>query len=129
MRFRVFVKGRPRAVDPAIQEQICHIAREALLNALRHSGAKSIEAEVDYVGRRLRVVVRDDGRGMDPRAAAGGRDTRRGLRLMRERADSVAAGLRIYSRPGAGTEVEISVPEQSAVIDHLKSSFSEPSPV
>jgi signal transduction histidine kinase len=102
--------GRPKALKPAIQEQIYLIGREALVNAFRHSAATSIEAEVEYLPNRLRVVVRDNGSGIDPQVLRSGRDSHWGLLGMRERARSIGAQLRILSRRGAGTEVEISVP-------------------
>jgi signal transduction histidine kinase len=114
-RFRIVVEGRPKTVQPAIQEQICLIAREALVNALRHSEATSIEAEVRYLPRRLGVVVRDDGRGIDPKVARAGRDRLWGLLEMHKRAESMGAQLWIWSRPGAGTEVEIWIPGAIAV--------------
>jgi signal transduction histidine kinase len=110
VQFRVFVTGQPKTLQPAILEQIYLIGREALVNALRHSEATSIEAEVEYLHRRLRVVVRDNGCGIDPQAVRSGRKAHWGLLGMRERAEGVGAQLRIWSRPGAGTEVEISVP-------------------
>jgi signal transduction histidine kinase len=109
--FRIFVKGRPKALNPAVQEQISLIGREALSNSLRHSKATSIEAEVEYLPRRVRVVVRDNGCGIDPLVLDSGRKAHWGLVGMRERAASIGAQLRIWSRPGAGTEVEVSVPE------------------
>jgi signal transduction histidine kinase len=117
-RFRIFVMGKPKALKPAIQEQIYMIGREAVHNALRHSGATSIEVEVEYSASRLRVVVRDNGCGIDPQVLRSGRDLHWGLLGMRERAASVGAQLRIWSRPGAGTEVEISVPADTAAHAH-----------
>jgi signal transduction histidine kinase len=108
-RCRIFVKGEPKELKPAVQEQISLMGREALANALRHSKATSIEAEVEYSARRLRVVVRDNGCGIDQKTLRAGRNTHWGLVGMRERAGSIGAQLRIWSRPGAGTEVEISV--------------------
>lgn len=110
-RCRIFVKGEPKALKPEVQEQISLIGREALANALRHSKASSIEAEVEYSPRSLRVVVRDNGCGIDPQTLQVERNTHWGLVGMRERAGSIGAQLRIWSRPGAGTEVEISVPD------------------
>jgi len=109
-RCRIFVKGEPKALKPEVQEQISLIGREALANALRHSKASSIEAEVEYSPRSLRVVVRDNGCGIDPQTLQVERNTHWGLVGMRERAGSIGAQLRIWSKPGAGTEVEISVP-------------------
>jgi signal transduction histidine kinase len=108
-RFRIFVMGKPKALKDTVQEQIYLIAREALVNAMRHSAATNIEAEVEYLPGKLRVVVRDNGVGIDPEVLRSGRDSHWGLLGMRERARGVGARLRIWSRPGAGTEVEVSV--------------------
>lgn len=108
-QFRAVVMGKPRTLEPAIEHQIYLIAREALSNAVRHSGAKSIEVEVEYLPKKLRVVVRDDGSGFDTEMLESKRDLHWGLLGMDERAASIGAQLKIWSRSGAGTEVEILV--------------------
>jgi signal transduction histidine kinase len=113
VRCVVDVTGHRKKLKPAFQEQINSIAREALVNALLHSGATRIEAEIEYFPRRLRVVVRDNGRGLDPKKAATQRDAHWGLLGMRDRAESLGASLAIWSRPNAGTEVEISLAGQA----------------
>jgi hypothetical protein len=62
-----------------------------LVNALRHSEATSIEAEIEYLPRRLRVVVRDNGRGINPEMVRSGQSGRCGIAKMRERAESIGA--------------------------------------
>ena len=109
VQFRVCVKGRPRTLRPAVQEQIYLIGREALINAFRHSEATSIEAEVEYRPRWLHVLIRDNGRGIDPETLRLGRHAHWGLAGMRERAAGIGVDLRIRSRLGAGTELEIRV--------------------
>ena len=109
----VSVTGHRKELKPAVQEQINLIAREALVNALLHSEATCIEAEVEYLPRRLRVVVRDNGRGINPQKAGKQGDARRGLLRMHDRAKSLGAKLAIWSRAGAGTEVEISVSSEA----------------
>jgi signal transduction histidine kinase len=109
----ISVTGTPKQVGAEVQEQVNLIGREALTNALLHSGAAHIEVEVEYSARRLRVIVRDDGRGIDPETARSRQDSHWGLVGMRERAASIGAALAVWSRPGAGTEVEISVPCQA----------------
>ena len=113
VRCEISVSGRPRELRPAVQEQINLIGREALVNALLHSTATRIEADIEYSPRRVRVLVRDNGCGIDPCAAQTRRESHWGLLGMRERAESIGAKLTIWSRPGAGTEVEISVPSQT----------------
>jgi signal transduction histidine kinase len=112
--FRVVVEGRPRPLHPIIRDEVYGIGREALVNAFRHSGAKSIEVEMEYTARRLRVLVRDDGRGIGAQTPRSGSDGRRGLSGMRERADGIGARLKVRSRAAAGTEVELSVPSRVA---------------
>ncbi|MGH9840816.1 MAG: ATP-binding protein [Blastocatellia bacterium] len=90
------------------------IGREALVNAFRHSSAKSIEVEVEYAAQRLRLLVRDDGCGIDPQVLQSGREGHWGLAGMRERAEQIGARLKVRSRALDGTEVELSVPRQVA---------------
>jgi signal transduction histidine kinase len=109
VRFRMLVTGKPKALNPGIREQIFLIGREAVVNALRHSGATNIEVEVEYLRSRTRVLVRDDGCGIDPKIVRSGRNSHWGLRGMRDRAESIGAQFRIWSKRGAGTEIEICV--------------------
>jgi signal transduction histidine kinase len=107
VRCEISVTGRRRDLQPEVQEQIRLIAREAIGNALRHSGATLIEVEVEYSARRLRLIVRDNGCGIDPQAVRAARETHWGLLGMRERAERIGAKLTVWSKAGAGTEVEI----------------------
>ena len=113
--FRVLVRGRHEKLSPAVQEQIYLIAREALANAFHHSNATRIEAEVEYLPAKLRVVIRDDGGGMDLQAVRLRQNSHWGLLGMQERARNIGANLRIWSRRGLGTEVEISISSELAM--------------
>ncbi|MEN3333757.1 MAG: hypothetical protein V7641_3122 [Blastocatellia bacterium] len=108
--YRVKVEGRPRPVHPIIRDEVYRIGREALVNAFRHSRAKRIEVEVIYKASHLRVVVRDDGGGIDSQMLRSGRAGHCGLSGMRERAEAIGARLKVRSRAAVGTEVELSVP-------------------
>lgn len=108
-RLSISILGESGPRVPAVQEQIYWIAREALLNALRHSAASRVEVEIEYLPHKLRVVVRDDGAGIDPEALRTGRTSHCGLTGMQERAASIGAKVRIWSKQGQGTEVEISL--------------------
>jgi signal transduction histidine kinase len=109
-RVRLFVQGKARTLNPAIQEQLFLIGREAVMNALRHSKATEIEVEVQYLGDLVHVFVRDNGCGINPEAIRQDSDSHWGLRGMRERAQKIGALLGIWSRPSAGTEVRIVAP-------------------
>jgi signal transduction histidine kinase len=92
-------------VTAPTREALVRIACEAVGNAVRHSGVARVRLELtNGDGVRLRVV--DEGVGFDPDApprSEGGF----GLGVMRERAAALGADLRIASRPGAGTTVEV----------------------
>lgn len=107
---RILVIGQQKAVKAEIQKQIYLIGREALVNVLRHANATAIEVEIAYLRNHLRVVVRDNGCGIDAQIVRSEQASHWGLQGMRERAKGIGAELRIYSRRGAGTEVEISLP-------------------
>lgn len=109
MTFRIVVLGSPRLLNPVVREEIYHIGREALMNALRHSRASSVEIELEYAARRFRLVVRDDGRGIGPEVLRFGREGHWGLAGMRERAKRIGGRLRAWSRVAAGTEIELTV--------------------
>jgi signal transduction histidine kinase/ligand-binding sensor domain-containing protein len=113
--FRVAVEGVRHALDPIVQDEAYRIARELLRNAFRHARASQIEAEIRYEDRLLRVLVRDDGKGIDPEIVkAGGRAGHWGILGIRERATRVGGRLEFWSEAGAGTEVELSIPASIA---------------
>ncbi len=110
-RIRVAVHGTLRGLHPIVCEEAFLVAREALTNAVRHAKANEIEVDVFYDRAALRVVIRDDGRGIDPLILrAGGREGHWGLLGIRERAKKIHAHMNIWSRVSAGTEVELRVP-------------------
>jgi signal transduction histidine kinase/ligand-binding sensor domain-containing protein len=109
-RFHITVEGTVRELDPIVREEVQLVVREALANAYRHANASNIEAEIAYTGEGLTLRVRDDGQGIDDSVLRAGRPGHFGLLGMRERARKISGHLRIWSKPGAGTEVEIRVP-------------------
>ncbi|HWY69178.1 MAG TPA: histidine kinase [Terriglobales bacterium] len=112
--FRVIVLGSTRKLHPLIRDEVYRIGRELLVNAFRHSRASWIELELEYAPKRFRMVVRDDGCGIDPQVLHEGREGHWGLLGMREQAKRIGARLRVWSRAAAGTEVELSVPNSIA---------------
>ncbi len=108
--FRVVVEGAPQPLRPVLRDEVYRIGREALVNAFRHSHAKNIEIEVDYGVKQLRILVRDNGRGIDAEVLKSGRAGHWGLQGMRERAERIGAKLHVWSSAVGGTEVELSVP-------------------
>jgi signal transduction histidine kinase len=114
--FRVIVEGQPCALHPMIRDEVYRIGREAIVNAFRHSQAKNIEVEIHYTARELRILVRDDGCGINQQVLHSGRDGHFGLPGMRERAERIGARLKVLSRPDAGTKIEFFIPGKVAYL-------------
>jgi ligand-binding sensor domain-containing protein/signal transduction histidine kinase len=112
--FRVIVEGKPKPLHPLLRDEVYRIGREALVNALRHSSAKSIEMEMDYGSKQFRLLIRDNGHGIDPAVLESGREGHWGLRGMRERAERIGADFHVWSSAAAGTEIILTVPASIA---------------
>ena len=89
-------------------EALVLAAREAMTNAAKFAGADAISVYVEASAGRASVFVRDTGAGFDPRDVP---PDRRGIRESIENRLSRHGGTaKIASAPGAGTEVELTVP-------------------
>lgn len=101
-------------------DEVYRIGREAYINAAAHAQASRIEIMIEYGLRDFRLAVQDDGRGIDPQILKKGRQGHFGLAGMRERAQAIGSVLKIRTRAGAGTEVELIVP---AALAYPRSGF------
>jgi signal transduction histidine kinase len=101
-------------VDPAASgalasraTDIVQFAREALTNAVRHSGAATVAVMISREDGSFVLEIEDDGKGFDPENAEG---RGRGLGNLRARAQTLGADLHIDSEPGRGTRVRLVMP-------------------
>ena len=123
--FRSTVEGMPRDLHPIVREEATFIAREALINAFKHANAHQIEVEISFGEAELRTRIRDDGEGIHADLLQqGGREGHWGLLGMRERAKKIRATVTIWSKPGAGTEVDLRVPAHIAYRSPQRGPFS-----
>lgn len=90
-----------------VEHELWRIIQEALNNVERHSRARRAEVIVRRHGRRVGVVINDDGVGFRPEQAR--RMDAYGLVGMRERAESIGGTLLVESEPGQGTAVTVEV--------------------
>jgi len=109
-------------VSPEAASSLVLAVRACLDNVLDHAGATSAELVVSTTTESVTVMVIDHGVGFDPRAIA---DDRLGLRssvVARIRAHG--GSVRVWSTPGSGTSVLISVPgaefEQSSEVPRAR---------
>jgi PAS domain S-box-containing protein len=97
-----------RRLSAELEQGLFRIAQEALNNAIKHSGARSIMVKLTMDDARITLCVIDDGRGFDPVSPSLDRRAF-GLIAMRERAELLGATCEVVSRPGAGTEIRVHV--------------------
>jgi len=105
------VQGLTQRMAPSIESTLLRIGREAVANAVKHSGASVIRVQLIFGPREISLTVEDNGCGMDtvipePTSEGG----RWGVRGMRERAEQIGGALSIDSTKGHGTSVSVLVP-------------------
>lgn len=108
-RFSVAVLGTVRPLNSTVCSETYRIGREGIINAFKHAHAKKIEVEICFEASYFRMMVRDDGIGIDEAVLNEGRANHWGLSGMRERAQRIGGTLKLWSRPHSGTEVELTI--------------------
>lgn len=109
--FEVEVHGPDLDFRPPaeVEAALFRIAQEAVANVAKHARSSRVDIIVRPRPSGLALCIGDDGRGFDPALLRQpGKLSRWGLLMMRERAESVGARMRIRSSPGAGTSVIVS---------------------
>jgi signal transduction histidine kinase len=92
-----------RLAEP-IEVAAYFVVSEALANAAKHSQASRIDVSLGHRERSLLLSVRDDG--------VGGADTARGSGLvgLMDRVEALGGSIRVFSRPGKGTQITAELP-------------------
>jgi PAS domain S-box-containing protein len=98
-------EGFPDELPEAVSKEFLRVVQEALTNARRHSGAKTVRVSLRAEEDDLVAEVADDGRGYGPEVAPG-----LGLVSMRERATVLGGELEVRSKAGEGTIVQLRIP-------------------
>ncbi len=98
------------------QVQLTRVLREAVSNAIRHSGGTACTVRLSFAPGQLLLQVQDDGRGLPPDLPAG---TGHGLPGIEARVRRLAGQHSWQAAQGGGTVLNVAVPlqEQSANID------------
>jgi signal transduction histidine kinase len=100
---KMSVRGEPKQLPLRIGDVLFRVGQEAIANAVRHARPRTIQLQLVYGRSSVKLRVRDDGDGFNPR----GEDAGFGVRGMKRRAESVGASFRIRSSPGHGTSVAV----------------------
>lgn len=101
-------------LDSAVETRAYRIAQELLTNIRRHAEAKHVLVELRSVGNEVVLSVADDGVGFDAEAVLR-LNAGMGLHAVREGAEILGGAVRVQSRPGAGTRIEVALPRMAPV--------------
>ena len=105
----VYVSGPSQRLDASQEHHLLRIGLEALTNALKHGRATRIDIHLKFTPESTQLIVSDNGQGLEwAERATGG--ARFGLQGVRERVDKLGGVLDIYSAPGAGTRLAVTIP-------------------
>lgn len=103
-----------QAQPPSLEERLYLICREALSNAIRHSGADRLDVSAAVSENILTLSIQDNGRGFDAaarvEAPADSAEQGIGLQTMSERSAALGGVCEVQSQPGRGTTVCIRIP-------------------
>jgi signal transduction histidine kinase len=97
----------PDGLPMEVVAELLAIAREALANVARHSGADHSWMQLSTPDDTVRLEIVDDGRGMDPGAVVAGHH---GLGNMRARAEALGGAFEIASSDDGGTRIIAVIP-------------------
>jgi ligand-binding sensor domain-containing protein/signal transduction histidine kinase len=91
---------------PDRRRHLLLVLKESLSNVARHARASEVAIEIRVERGLLHLSIRDDGEGFDPASSTSGH----GLTSLRQRAAKLGGTIRIDSRPGGGTGIDLEVP-------------------
>lgn len=104
------VSGTVLPLSTDVQRSLTLVLREAFQNAIRHSGASRIQAQLAFGTNQVDLLVEDDGRGFDAEASLTDDTHHYGLIGMRERIERHGGEFELRSGRGRGTRVLASLP-------------------
>lgn len=109
-RLRIIVQADgPTELPLEVKIGLYRIAQEALANVVKHARATQVGLRLETQGCAVRLRIEDNG---CPALAPGPLPSGLGLQIMRERAESVGAELRLTAAAGGGTRVDVHWPAQ-----------------
>jgi signal transduction histidine kinase len=103
------------SLDMPFRRNLLLTIKEALSNAVKHSGANEVAVCIRLEGNALIAIVEDNGRGFDLEQID---PARHGLNNMKTRMNDLGGYCRVQSLPGAGCRIEFEIPLPST---HLHS--------
>jgi PAS domain S-box-containing protein len=100
------LRAADKVQEDGLATALFRIVQESLTNVVRHAGADKVEVSLQCANGQLILFIRDNGCGFDQESTVGGV----GLVSMRERCGAIDAVFTVNSYPGAGTQIQVTVP-------------------
>lgn len=94
---------------PDVRIALFRAAQEAISNVLKHAKATQLEIGLEEQDNKVRLMIRDNGKGFEPNVTSQKTAPSWGLSIMRERIESIGGDVQVESKPGAGTRVTFEV--------------------
>jgi signal transduction histidine kinase len=111
LQTELVLDGLDGRLSSDIEVCVYRVVQEALTNVVKHAEAQSCRVSLQRLPGSLRVVVEDDGKGMDRgHDEAAGNSGGVGLVSIRERVSRLGGTVRLDTRPGEGTRLTIEIP-------------------
>jgi len=101
--FRTDPQLKNLKLDMQTRKNFYLIFKEAMNNAAKYAECSTVQADIDYMMGKVKMVIRDDGKGFDQQLARQGN----GLTNMQQRAVQMKGQLVIRSKPGEGTVIRL----------------------
>jgi signal transduction histidine kinase len=110
VRLNLLVRRDLPALPLDVEYNLLRIAQEAIMNAVKHAGAESIEVSLERAANDIQLTVQDDGNGFLESSGNGAALGHYGLIGMRERAAQIGADFNLETEPGRGTRICVIMP-------------------
>jgi signal transduction histidine kinase len=107
LALKLFIMDKMPALSPDVEQCVYRVAQEAITNVVNHANAKKLTVKLEFIEKKVKLTVRDDGVGFDKKRS--NETSHFGLVGMRERANLIGGELNIISKPGHGTTIRLTI--------------------
>jgi signal transduction histidine kinase len=109
LHFTCHFKGLSVRLEKYLELAVYRTAQELMTNVLKHAKAEKCKVEIEATANQVSIVVADNGKGIseNPEHKPG-----IGLASIRSNIKLLGGQVKIQSKPGKGTKVEVTIPFQ-----------------
>ena len=104
------ITGEPYRLEFSVEVMLFRIIQEMIQNAAKHSGASSIDLNIDFGELFFTTYLKDNGCGFDLSQLDFEKNGGMGLAILKERTHTIGAQVKIHSQKGEGTEILLTLP-------------------